>query len=59
MVVVFVLQHNREWMVKLIFLWLVENMEGPVIMSKGINDGPWWMVYSLLNGCNYIYVDVN
>jgi hypothetical protein len=59
MVVVFVMQHNREWMVKLIFLWLVENMEGCVIMSKGINDGPWWMVYSLLNGCDYTYVDVN
>jgi hypothetical protein len=59
MVVVFVVQHNREWMVKLIFLWLVENMEGRVIMSKGINDGPWWMVYSLLNGCDYTYVDVN
>ncbi len=59
MVVVFVMQHNREWMVKLIFLWLVENMEGCVLMSKGIVDGPWWMVYSLLNGCDYTYVDVN
>lgn len=41
------------------FLWLVENMERCVIMSKGIDDGPWWMVYSLLNGCDYTYVDVN
>jgi hypothetical protein len=40
MVVVFVMQHNREWMVKLIFLWFVENMEGCVLMSKGIVDGP-------------------
>jgi hypothetical protein len=59
MVVVFVMQHNREWMVKFIFLWLVHNMEGCVIMPKGIDDGPWWMVYSLLNGCDCTYVDVN
>ncbi len=34
------MQHNREWMVKFIFLWLVDNMEGCVIMPKGIDDGP-------------------